>query len=178
LPAPALEVTGETVGRLGIDDLEDLSVARLSASGIAELLEVATEATLVFAGPDGWPMGVVVSFLHDGDRFWVTAVEGRAHTLGARRDARVSLVISSSGTSLPGRRMVAVRGTALVHAGAATKGDVLPKLAGRLAPDDPEAMLRLLDSPKRVVIEIRPVAVSASHDSRRIAGDGRGGGER
>jgi hypothetical protein len=165
------------MGRLGIDDLEDLSVARLGAAGIAELLETATEATLVFAGPDGWPMGVVVSFVHDEDRFWVTAVEGRGHTLGVQRDARVSLVISSSATTLAGRRMVALRGTALVHAGESTKREALPKLAARLAPDDPEAMLRLLDSPKRVVIEIRPVAVSASHDSRRIAGDGRGGGE-
>jgi hypothetical protein len=163
------------MGRLGIDDLEDLSVARLGAVEIADLLAAATEATLVFVGPDGWPMGVVVSFLKDDECFWVTAVEGRGHTLGVQRDARVSLVITNAGTSLAGRRMVAVRGTAWVHRDQATKRAILPKLAARLAPDGPEAMVRLLDSPKRVVIEIRPVAVSASHDSRRIAGDGRGG---
>ena len=166
------------MGRLGIDDLEDLSVARLSATGIAELLETATEATLVFVGPDGWPMGVVVSFLQDNDCFWVTAIEGRGHTLGAERDARVSLVVSSTGTSLAGRRMVALQGTARVHRSEATKREILPKLAARLAPSGPDDMVRLLDSPKRVVIEIRPVAVSASHDSRRIAGNGRGGGEK
>ena len=35
--------------------------------------------------------------------------------------------------------------------------------------------IRLLDSPKRVVFEVTPTEVSASHDSRKMPGDGRGG---
>lgn len=163
------------MGRLGVDDLEDLATARLSTAGIEELLDTATEATLVFAGPDDWPAGVVVSYVRSGDRIWLTAVEGRGHTDAIRRDDRIGLVVSSAGTGLEGRRMVALRGRARIHTGRDVKAEVLPLLARRLAPADPASMVRLLDSPKRVVIEIRPEAVTASHDSRRIAGDGRGG---
>lgn len=42
---------------------------------------------------------------------------------------------------------------------------------------DPTAFIRLLDSPQRVIIEVRPVAIAASHDSRKMTGDGRGGKE-
>ena len=38
-----------------------------------------------------------------------------------------------------------------------------------------EAFIKLLDSPKRVIFEFEPVAITASHDSRKLAGDGRGG---
>jgi len=50
-------VRGPAVGKLGVDDLEDMSLARLSGEGVEELLDAATECTLVFSGPDGWPMG-------------------------------------------------------------------------------------------------------------------------
>jgi nitroimidazol reductase NimA-like FMN-containing flavoprotein (pyridoxamine 5'-phosphate oxidase superfamily) len=164
------------MGRLGIDDLEDLTVARLGSDGIAELLAAATECTLVFVA-DGWPSGVVVSFVADDDRIWITSVEGRRHTAAVWSDPRVTLVVTSAGTPLEGRRMVALRGLATVHADEETKRHVLLRLASRLAPSDPGAMVRLLDTANRVVIEVRALGVSVSHDSRKIAGDGRGGCE-
>jgi hypothetical protein len=164
------------VGRLGVDDLDDLRTARLGSAGIAELLDTATEATLVFAAEeDGWPQGVVVSFLPAEGSLWVTAVEGRGHTRALRCDPRVTLVVSSTGTALAGRRMVAVRARAIVHSDVAVRQRILPLLAARLAPGDAAAMLRLLDSDRRVVIELTQPRVVVSHDSRRIAGDGRGG---
>ncbi len=162
------------MGKLGVDDLEDMSLARLSGEGVEELLDAATECTLVFSGPDGWPMGVIVSFVRADGRFWLTAVSDRQHTRGIAADPRVTLVVSSAGTGLDGRRMVAIKARAQVHHDRATKEEVLPLIAGRLAPSGPEHMIRLLDTPKRVVIEVRPTAVSVSHDSRTIAGDGRG----
>jgi hypothetical protein len=36
-------------------------------------------------------------------------------------------------------------------------------------------MVRLLDTEHRTVVEVQIQKVSASHDSRKIAGDGRGG---
>jgi hypothetical protein len=44
-----------------------------------------------------------------------------------------------------------------------------------MQPADPAAFARLLDSPKRLVIEVRPVAIAVSHDSRKMPGNGRGG---
>jgi nitroimidazol reductase NimA-like FMN-containing flavoprotein (pyridoxamine 5'-phosphate oxidase superfamily) len=163
------------MGRLGIDDLEDLRAARLTGDNIDELLNTATECTLIFGGPDGWPQGVVVSYVRVGDAYWFTAVEQRQHIRGIRNDPRVSLVITSAGTALEGRRMVAIKGEATVHDDRTTLERMLPLIARRLAPGDPDQMVRLLDSDHRVAVEVRPAMVSATHDSRRIAGDGRGG---
>jgi hypothetical protein len=165
------------VGRVGIDDNEDLSGVRLDEAGRRELLATQTECTVIFASAahGGWPSGVVMSFLEADEAIWLTAAEGRGHVRGIMLDERVSLVFSSAGTGLPGRRMLAIRGRAMVRRDAETKAWFYPRLAARLAPDDPGAFERLLDSPGRVIIEVRPVAVSASHDSRRMPGDGRGG---
>jgi hypothetical protein len=48
-------------------------------------------------------------------------------------------------------------------------------IASRLQPADPALFVKLLDSPKRVVIRVIPITVGSSHDSRRMPGDGRGG---
>lgn len=166
------------MGRIGIDDLEDLRSLRLDDEGRAELFDAATECTFVFGGPDGWPSGVIMSFLYADGAFWLTATASRPQAKALATEPRVTLVVTSMGTTLPGRRMVAVRGRARVHDDADTKAWFLPRFAARLAPADPEAFVRLLDSPKRVVFEVEPVAIAASHDSRRMPGDGRGGARR
>jgi general stress protein 26 len=163
------------MGRIGIDDLEDLHGLRLTGDDRDELLAVATECTFVFAGPDGWPCGVVMSFLFEEGKFWLTAVRGRAHAEALATDPRVSVVVTNQGTGLPGRRMVSVRGTAVVRDARGTKDWFLPRFAAKLKARDPAEFIRLLDSPNRVVFEVTPTAVAASHDSRKMPGDGRGG---
>lgn len=163
------------MGRLGRDDLEDLSAAQMVAADQEELLATQTECTFVFAGADQWATGVVMSFLWDGTAFWLTAVSSRRHVKALARDDRVTLVISSIGTDLPGRRMLSIRGRATVHSDAETKAWFFEQFAQRLNPDARPDFIRLLNSPKRVVVRVEPVQLFASHDSRRIAGDGRGG---
>lgn len=163
------------MGRLGSDDLEDLSAARLAAADQAELLATQTECTFVFTGPEHWPTGVVMSFLWDGTAFWLTAVSSRRHVRALAGDDRVTLVVSSTGTAMAGRRMLSIRGRAAVHTDAETKAWFFEHFAQRLNPEARPDFIRLLDSPKRVVIRVDPVHLFASHDSRRIAGDGRGG---
>ena len=107
--------------------------------------------------------------------FWFATVEGRRQVRGSTPIPRVAVVVSNTGTDLPGRRMVALRGEAVVHRDREVVRPTIEWLAPRLAPDDPAAFVRLLDSPNRVVIEVVPTRVTASHDSTRLAGDGRGG---
>ena len=163
------------MGRIGIDDLEDLRSLRLSLNERGELLDTATECVFVHSGPDGWPAGVVMSFLFAEDKFWLTAVAGRSHAEALKTEPRVTIVVSSQGTALPGRRMVAIRGTAIVHDDRETKDWFLPRFAAKVKAADPAEFIRLLDSPKRLVFEVTPVKVAASHDSRKMPGDGRGG---
>ncbi|RTL67498.1 MAG: pyridoxamine 5'-phosphate oxidase family protein [Pseudonocardiaceae bacterium] len=148
--------------------------ARLPDSGLAELATVARECTFLFTDADGWPAGVTMSHLYADDGFWLTALTGRAHVAAVERDPRVGMVISNAGTDLPGRRMVRIKGHATVHRDRETLDRVLPMLAARLAPTGQERLLTLLDSPRRVVVRVEIVGMPQSHDSRRVAGDGRG----
>ena len=156
------------MGRLGIDDLESMKGAVLDKTGQSELLAAQTECSFVFLREDGWPGAVVMNYLMDDGVFWLTAVEARLHVRAIADDARVSIVVSSAGTQLKGRRMVAIRGLAEVHRDPVVVGRWLTRFSSSLRPQDPEAMRELLDSPNRVILEVRPVAVSASHDHRKI----------
>jgi hypothetical protein len=163
------------MGKTGIDDLEDLRKLRLGQDGQAELISAQSECTFVFTNEDGWASGVVMSYIEIEGSFWVTAVEGRAHVRGIEKDPRVSMVISNAGTGLAGRRMVSLRGTAIIHRDADTKAMFLDRFAGRHQPGNPGDFVRLLDSPRRVVIQFHPTAVAVSHDSTKMPGNGRGG---
>jgi Pyridoxamine 5'-phosphate oxidase len=167
------------MGRIGVDDLEDLRTLRLDDQGRDELLSTQTECTFIFAGPDGWPVGVVMSFLYAAQgadaAFWLTATRTRAHARAIVDNPRVTIVVSSAGTSLPGRRMLAIRGVAEVHDDRDTKDWFLPRFADTLKAAKPDEFMRLLDSDNRVVFKVRPVGIAASHDSRKMPGDGRGG---
>jgi nitroimidazol reductase NimA-like FMN-containing flavoprotein (pyridoxamine 5'-phosphate oxidase superfamily) len=162
------------VGRLGVDDLEDLKGTHLDRADQEELLSAQTECTVAFSDAEGWPRGVIMSFIVVDGRFWLTAVEGRAQVKAADRDRRVSIVVSSAGSGLPGRRMLSVLGEATVHRDDATLQWFLDQFTSRLQPADPVSWRRLLDSPNRVVFEVRPTRVAVSHDQRKIAGNGRG----
>jgi general stress protein 26 len=162
-------------GQVGVRDIEDLRRTGLAAADREELYAATTECTVSYLSRDGWPKAVVMSFLRRDDRFWLTAVAGRDHLESLRVDPRLTVVVDNRGTRLPGRRMVATQGTATVHTDRATKDWFYPAFAERLAADDPAAFVRLLDSPGRVVLEVVPTGRQVSHDSRRIAGNGRGG---
>jgi hypothetical protein len=160
--------------RLGVEDIEDLRGTGLAAADLAELYALATECTVAFHSRTGWPGGVRMSYLRHDGRFWLTAVAGRDHVESLRADPRLTLVVDNGGTGLAGRRMVAVRAIAILHTERAVKDWFYPAFATRLQVADPAAFIRLLDSPRRVVLEAVPTGGQVSHDSRRIGGDGRG----
>ncbi|MBF4480223.1 General stress protein 26 [Rhodococcus rhodochrous J3] len=161
---------------VGIDDNEDLTSLRVDARTQERLLDAQRECTFAFTTEEGWPAGVVMSYLYRDGTFWLTAASGRAHVRAARRDPRVTLVVSNAGTDLAGRRMLAVRGRVTVRTDEETKRWFYPAFAHHHAPNDPDAFEQLLDSPNRVVLEVRPVRIAVSHDSTKMPGDGRGGG--
>ncbi|MGK5170408.1 pyridoxamine 5'-phosphate oxidase family protein [Geodermatophilus sp. CPCC 205761] len=161
--------------RVGVRDIEDLRGTHLAADDRDELFTAQTECTVAYLSREGWPAAVVMSFLRRDGRFWLTAVGGRDHLESLRGDPRLTIVVDNRGTGLPGRRMVAVQGTVVVREDRATKDWFYPAFAERMAADDPAAFVRLLDSPRRAVLEVTPTGKQVSHDSRKIAGDGRGG---
>lgn len=166
---------GASTPQVGAVDIEDLRGAQLRGADRRELLTAQTECTFVFTAPDGGPAAVVLSFAHVDGRFLFTSVDGRVQVRGVERYPRACVVVSNAGTGLPGRRMLSMRGNATVHRDRTAVDAFLPALAARLAPDSTDRFLDLLRSPNRVVLEFVPTAIVASHDSRHMAGDGRGG---
>ena len=163
------------MAEVGRDNLDNVKSVTLSPRERDELLNRQTECTVVFTREGGWPAGVIMSFMSAKGGIWLTSTADRQQVTALARDPRMSIVVTNAGTGTPGRQMVSYRGVGVVHGDRETLDWFYPLWAERLAPGSAKEFIRLLDTPQRVVVEFRPLAVQASHDSRRMPGDGRGG---
>ena len=130
----------------------------LDAAEREELLRSHAECTFNWATRDGWPMGVIMSYLWRDGRFWLTAGAHRHRIEAVRRDPRVSIVVSSTGTKLAAGKSITAKGRCRVHEDAETKAWFYPAFASHLYPDEKQAraFAQRLDSPLRVVLEVAP----------------------
>ena len=152
---------------------DSLAGAKLAPEDLAELIDAQLYCTLSFAGADGWPRAVVVSYLPSGGAFWFSAIAGRRHIEYLRTDPRVSVVIDNRGTLLTGRRMMSQRGRAVLHQDRSTVEWFYPAFAARHEPAAPQPYAAHLDVPERVVVEVVPVGRPTTYDSRRLTDDPR-----
>ena len=140
-------------------DWEDVRAYTLEEEQETELLARQTECTFIWLARDGHPMGVVMNYLAQDGRFWLTATEGRPRIAAVRRDPRVSIAITSKGSGIPVSRSLTYKGTCVVREDDETKAWFYPAFAARLRPGDPAKAASFaahLDSPGRVVLEILP----------------------
>ncbi|MFO7591063.1 MAG: pyridoxamine 5'-phosphate oxidase family protein [Acidimicrobiia bacterium] len=138
---------------------EDLREYRLEPADEEALLLEQTECTFIWANREGWPVGVIMAYLWRDGRFWLTAAAGRARVKAVRRDPRVSVCVSSIGTTQGMQRTVTYKGMCKVLDDAETKAWFYPALAAALIPGDQrfqQGFARFLDSPDRVVLEVEP----------------------
>ena len=80
-----------------IHDYEQVSVYALDDAQREELLRSHAECTFNWSTRDGWPMGVIMSYLWKDGRFWLTAGAHRHRIEAVRRDPRVKGVLSTKG---------------------------------------------------------------------------------
>ena len=122
------------------------------------LLETASECTFNWVTKEGWPVGVIMSYLwHDGS-IWVTAGGHRHRISAVRRDPRVSVVISGACHPDAPFGSLTCKGRAIVHDDQATKDWFYPMFTGK-GQGDPaaaEAFRKQLDSPLRVIVQVIP----------------------
>lgn len=152
------------------EDLEAVSMYHLTAPEREELLLSRTECVFMWATRDGWPVGVVMSYLWADGRFWLTLGAHRHRTAAVRRDPRVSVCVSNGG-SRGGGRTATAKGRAIVHEDRATKDWFYPRFAARLRtdPGQVEQFQRLLDTPLRVVLEVVPEKWITYDGDKRVA---------
>ena len=107
---------------VGALDHERVSIYPLDDDSKERLLQTARECVFNWSTQDGWPVGVVMSFLWKDGKFWITASAHRHRISAVRRDPRVSVVVS--GVATPHGKpagTVTVKGRCIVHEDRATK---------------------------------------------------------
>ena len=139
-----------------ISDYEDVTVYTLDDEAELEMIELQNELTFMWANKEGWPVGVIMSYVfHDG-RFWLTASNQRKRIAAVRRDPRVSVCVTSAGTSMGPGRTVTYKGTCEIHDDDETKAWYYPALAKKLYggrdAEREEFFPKFLDSPRRVIL--------------------------
>ena len=137
---------------------EKVSIYNLDPDVQQKLLSVQRECVFNWVTRDGWPVGVIMSCLWDKGRLWLTAGANRHRIEAVRRDPRVSVVLTSTGTELGPGKTVTLKGRCTVHEDRETKDWFYPAFSRHLypKPEDATSFHKMLDSPLRVVLEVVP----------------------
>jgi hypothetical protein len=141
------------------EDYEDVTMYDLDPEVEEELLTAHNECTFIWANREGWPVGVIMSYIWRKGRFWLTASSQRARISAVRRDPRVCVVVTSTGSPLSRGKAITWKGTCTLHDDDETKAWFYPDLAAALRPGDEaaqKAFAGFLDSPRRVILEVEP----------------------
>ena len=116
----------------------------------AELIAAQNECTFMWSTKEGWPVGVIMSYIFEQGCFWLSVSSLRVRVQAVERDPRVSIAITSKGTSTLASRALTYKGTCEVFKDQATIDWFLPLLAQKL-------FVKLNDTPNRRVLKVTPV---------------------
>ncbi len=160
-------------------DHEIVSIYGHSEEDKDKLMTLAPECVLMWATKDGWPVGVVHSFVWKDGKIWITFAVHRHRTAAISRDNRVSVTVSGRTSDDPDCPLgaVTVKGKGYFHDDDETKEWFYRALSKKVSPDDKEgedAFYEILDSPLRVVLEVVPekwISFDADKSARDRAGE-------
>ena len=142
-----------------LHNYEMVSIYRLDAEVQEELLSIARECVFNWCTQDEWPMGVIMSCLWRDGKMWLTAGAHRHRISAVRRNPKVSIVLTSTGTHLGGAKTITIKGRCIVHEDAETKEWFYRAFSAHLNPGSElraKGFQAMLDSPLRVVLEVVP----------------------
>jgi hypothetical protein len=155
-----------------ITDYDDVTQYGLDDDLRDEILRKQIECTFIWGPKDHWAVGVLMTYVWKNGSFWVSATSQRKRIAAIRRDPRVSIVVSSVGTSLGPARTLTAKGRVRIHEDRAIKDWVYPAIATSLSggqPDMLERFVKLLDSERRLVLEVVPERYITFDSSKLMA---------
>lgn len=141
-----------------IDNYEMVSVYHLNPEDQERLLLTQKECVFNWCTKDEWPVGVIMSYIWRKDRVWLTGGIHRHRMAAIKRNPKVSIVVTSTGTAMGPGKTLTIKGKVVIHEDRETKDWFYPDFALALR-GDPEAAKKFhefLDSPLRVVLEVVP----------------------
>jgi general stress protein 26 len=155
----------------GITNMSALDDAQFPLEPAEEekLLNGQKECTFIWNTREGWPVGTVMGYLWRDGKIWLTCGGGRPRVRAVKRSDRVCVVVSEQ---RPNNADVAItiKGRCRVHHDTQTKQWFFDKLTRSALPDNEPArqgMLKMLDSPDRVVLCVTPEK-SFSYDGAKM----------
>ncbi|MDX1581428.1 MAG: pyridoxamine 5'-phosphate oxidase family protein [Alphaproteobacteria bacterium] len=139
---------------------DDVSGYTLEEDAERELIEAQNECTFMWSTREGWPVGVIMSYVYRDGCFWLSVSSLRVRVKAVERDPRVSISITSKGADTKAGRSLTYKGFCEVLSDRETIEWFLPALGERLRPGDKEAQelfVQLNDTPNRRVLKVTPV---------------------
>ena len=132
-----------------LQNYEMVSIYRLNADDQERLLNRQRECVFNWCTKDEWPVGVIMSYIWRKGRVWLTGGAHRHRISAVRRNPKVSVVITSTGTDLGPSKTITIKGRCVVHEDRETKDWFYPDFARALRPEEEaaKAFQEMLDSP-------------------------------
>ena len=163
-------------------DFEDFSGFALTPDKEEQLLRTQSECTFIWSRKDGWPVGVVMTYIYRDGKIWMTTSAHRARVLAVKRDERCCVVVSSAGAgeipmidgSRPTMRKgftTTIRGRCRILTDPQTKAWFFRSFAQSAFPHDQakqEGFIAMMDSPRRAVMCITPEGDHITWDNDKM----------
>ena len=150
--------------------LEEVSEYPLDESTREQLLAIQRVCAVCWTTSDGWPVGVTHRYLWARNRIWVTTSAQRHRVIALRRRPKSSVIISGDGTELGPDRTLTFKTSCEIHEDRETLEWFYAAFAKALNPDNEaaqQALSAMLDTPRRVVLELTPVKI-ISYDGQKL----------
>jgi len=151
--------------------LEEVSQYRLDDELRDALFDLQRVCSVSWTTRDGWPVGVTHRYIWERGRIWVTTSSQRQRVNALRARPKSCVIISGDGTELGPDRTLTLKTLCTVHDDRETLAWFYAAFAKALHPTNPTAqqgMVAMLDTPRRVVLELEPVQ-SISYDGMKLA---------
>ena len=149
---------------------DDVSHYTLEAEDEQALIGAQNECTFMWCTKEGWPVGVIMSYVYDRGYFWLSVSSLRVRVQAVAREPRTSISITSKGCNMEAPLSLTYKGTCEVLSDQETIDWFLPTLAKRLRAGDEQAQkefVRLNNTPNRRVLKFKPVK-KIGFDSRKM----------
>jgi general stress protein 26 len=151
--------------------LEEVSGYPLDDAQCEELFRIQRLCVVCWTTKDGFPIGVNHRYLWARGKVWVTTSAQRHRVSALRKRPQSCVVISGDGTAMGADRTLTLKTECIVHDDRETLEWFFAEFTKQLHPDNPAAqqgMIGMLDTPRRVVLELTPIKW-ISYDGAKLA---------
>ena len=151
--------------------LEEVSQYPLDEEQREQLFALQRVCSVCWSTRDGWPVGVTHRYIWARGRIWVTTSSQRKRVTALRNRPESCVIISGDGTEMGPDRTVTIKTTCTIHDDRETLEWFYDEFAKALLPGSEEGqqvMRDMLDTPRRVVLELEPVKF-ISYDGAKLS---------